>query len=144
MILAWLWRLNFGFATRRYEIARSNPTLAFKFQRNKTFLLRSLVKIHIVGSLCAREIACKASDRQGPHFESYVWRAVSSHHRQKVLPAQFSLYVHNSSISFLFFMTYEIEASNVDVVLAHRLWHWNNIAPWLFRRLVFVGTLAQH
>ena len=47
------------------EMAGSNPTLFFCFQRNKMFLLRSLVKFNIVGSLRDGEIACSASDRQG-------------------------------------------------------------------------------
>ena len=41
------------------------------------------------------------SDRQGPNFESCVWRAVpshSSHHHQEVLLAQFSLHVHKRRI----------------------------------------------
>ena len=54
-----------------------------------------------VGSLCDREVACSASDRQGSHFESCVWRTVSSHssrHPQEVILAQFSLYVHKGGI----------------------------------------------
>ena len=53
--------------------------------------------LSIVGSLRDREVACSASDLQGLNFESYVWRAVSSHsshHPQEFLLAQFSLYVH--------------------------------------------------
>ena len=53
--------------------------------------------VSIVGSLRNREVACSASDCQGPNFESCVWRTVSlqsSHHPQEVLLAQFSLYVH--------------------------------------------------
>ena len=73
------------------EIVGSNPAPGFKFQRNKMFLLRSLVKI------------------QGSNLESCVWRAVSCHsyhHPQEVLLAQFSLFVHNSGLkphSFSFF-----------------------------------------
>ena len=55
------------------------------------------VKVSIVGSLRDREVACSASDRQGPNFESCVWTTVSSqssHHPQEVFLAQFSLYVH--------------------------------------------------
>ena len=55
----------------------------------------------IVGSLCDREVACSASDRQGSSFESCVWRTVSfqsSHHPQEVLQAQFSLYVHKGGL----------------------------------------------
>ena len=48
------------------------------------------------------EVACSVSDRQGSNFESCVWRAVSSHHPQDVLLAQFSLdlglYVHKSGL----------------------------------------------
>ena len=39
-----------------------------------------------MGSLCDREVACSASERQGSNFEYCDWRAVSSHHHQKVLP----------------------------------------------------------
>ena len=62
-----------------------------------------------VGSLCDREVAGPASDRQGSNFESCVWRAVSSHHPQEVLVAQYSLYVHKSGLkpdSFHFFMNW--------------------------------------
>ena len=65
------------------------------------FLPHPRVKLSIVGSLCDREISCSASDRQGPNFESCVWRTVSSHlfhHPQDVLLAQFSLYVHKVGI----------------------------------------------
>ena len=49
-----------------------------------------------MGSLRDREVACSTSDRQGPNFESCVWRAVSSHsshNPQEVLLAHFSVYV---------------------------------------------------
>ena len=66
-------------------------------KETKTFLPHPRVKVSIVGSLRDREVACSASNRQGPNFESCVWRTVSSqssHHPQEVLLAQFSLYVH--------------------------------------------------
>ena len=69
-------------------------------KETKMFLLHPRVKVSIVGSLCDREVACSASDRQGSNFESCVhgvWRTVSSqssHHPHEVLLAQFSLYVH--------------------------------------------------
>ena len=65
------------------------------------FLPHPRVKLSIVGSLRDREVACSASDRQGPNFESCFWRTVSSHlsqHPQEVLLAQFSLYVHKNGI----------------------------------------------
>ena len=65
------------------------------------FLPHPRVKVSIVGSLRDREVACSASDRQGSNFESCVWRTVSSqssHHPQKVLLAQFSLYVHKGGL----------------------------------------------
>ena len=62
------------------------------------FLLHPLVKLSIVGSLRDREVAYSASDLQDLNFESCVWRAVSSHHPQEVLLAQFSLYVHKSGL----------------------------------------------
>ena len=48
-----------------------------------------------------REVACSASDHQDWYFESCVWRVVLSHssnHPQKVLLAQFSLYVHKGGL----------------------------------------------
>ena len=65
------------------------------------FLPHPRVKVSIVGSLRDQEVACSASDRQGAHFESCVWRTVSSqssHHPQEVLLAQFSLYVHKGGL----------------------------------------------
>ena len=65
------------------------------------FLPHPRVKVSIVGSLRDREVACSASDRQGPNFESCVWRTVSSqssHHPQEVLLAQFSLYVDKGGL----------------------------------------------
>ena len=54
-----------------------------------------------MGSLRDREVASSAWDRQGPNFESCVWRTVSSqsyHHPQEVLLSQFSLYVHKGGL----------------------------------------------
>ena len=71
------------------------------FKETKMFLPHPRVKVSIVGSLCDREVAYSASDRQGSNFESCVWRTVSSHsshHPQEVLLAQFSLYVHNGGL----------------------------------------------
>ena len=70
-------------------------------KETKMFLPHPRVKASIVGSLCDREVACSASDRQGSNFESCVWRTVSSqssHHPQEVLLAQFSLYVHKGGL----------------------------------------------
>ena len=74
------------------------------------FLPHPRVKVSIVGSLRDREVACSASDHQVSHFESCVWRTVSSqasHQPQEVLLAQFSLYVHKGGLkpdSFHFLM----------------------------------------
>ena len=82
-------------------------------KETKMFLLYPLLKLSIVGSLSDREVACSASDPQGLNFESCVWRAVSSHHPQEVLLAQFSLYVHKSGLkpdSFHFyFLSFSLE-----------------------------------
>ena len=67
-------------------------------KETKMFLPHPRVKVSIMGSLRDREVACSASDRQGSNFESCVWRAVSSHHPQEALLAQFSLYVHKGGI----------------------------------------------
>ena len=76
--------------------------------------LGGLKETKMLGSLRDREVACSASDRQGSNFESCVWRTVSSqssHHPQKVLLAQFSLYVHKGGLkpdSFHFFPIYKL------------------------------------
>ena len=65
------------------------------------FLPHPRVNVSIVGSLCDREVAYSASDRQGSNFESCVWRTVSSqssHHPQEIILAQFSLYVHKGGL----------------------------------------------
>ena len=70
-------------------------------KETKMFLPHSRVKLSIVGSLRAREVACSASGRQDSNFESCVWRAVSyhsCHHPQEVLLAQFILYVHKGGL----------------------------------------------
>ena len=70
-------------------------------KETKLFLPHPRVKVSIVGSLRDREVAYSASDRQGPNFESCVWRTVSSRssrHPQEVLLAQFSLYVHKGGL----------------------------------------------
>ena len=70
-------------------------------KETKLFLPHPRVKVSIVGSLCDREVACSASDRQGSSFEFCVRRTVSSqssHHPQEVLLAQFSLYVHKGGL----------------------------------------------
>ena len=80
-------------------------------KETQMFLPHPRVKLTIVGSLCDREVACSASDRQGSNFELCVWRTVSSHsshHPQEVLLAQFSLYVHKGGLkadSFHFIFT---------------------------------------
>ena len=78
------------------------------------FLLHPLVKLSIVGNLCDREVGCSASDLQGLNFESRVWKAVSSHHPQEVLLAQFSLYVHKSGLKPVSFYLYLICSRGVD------------------------------
>ena len=70
-------------------------------KETKMFLPHPRVKVSIVGSLRDREVAFSTSDRHGSIFESCVWRTVSSHsshHPQKVLLAQFSLYVHKGGL----------------------------------------------
>ena len=77
------------------------------------------VKLNIVGSLCDREVACSASDRQGSNFESCVWRTVSSqssHHPQEVLLAQFSLYVHKGGLKLDSFHCDKRRDKNVTVL----------------------------
>ena len=77
-------------------------------KKQKVFF-RSLFKIQYCGEPPWPRSRCSASDRQGPNFESFVWRAVSSHssqHPQEVLLVQFSLYVHKGGLkpdSFNFF-----------------------------------------
>ena len=71
------------------------------WKKQKMFFPHPRVKVSIVGSPRDREVACSASDRQYSNFEFCVWRTVSSqssHHPQKVLLAQFSLYVHRGGL----------------------------------------------
>ena len=64
----------------------------------KMFPPHPLLKLIFVGIPRDREVGCSASDQQGLNFKLCVWRAVSSHHPQEVLLAQFSLYVHKSGL----------------------------------------------
>ena len=84
-------------ATFHARVRSSVPGLGGLKETNM-FLPHPRVKVSIVGSLCDREVACSASDRQGSNFESCVWRTESSHHPQEVLLAQFSLYVHKGDL----------------------------------------------
>ena len=81
--------------------ARVRFPVSAVWKKQKMFLPHPRVKVSIVGSLRDRKVACSASDRQRANFESCVWRTVSSqssHHRQEVLLAQFSLYVHKGGL----------------------------------------------
>ena len=81
------------------------------------------VKVIIVGSLRDREVACSASDRQGSNFESCVWRTVSSqssHHPQKVLLAQFILYVHKGGLTPDSFHFYRLELQQFFLIFVLR------------------------
>ena len=88
-------------------------------KETKMFLPHPRVKLNIVGSLRDREVACSASDRQGPNFKSCVWRTVSSHsshHPQEVLLVQFSLYVHKGGLkpdSFHFNLSAKLQYSEI-------------------------------
>ena len=101
-------------------------------QETKMFLPHPRVKVSIVGSLCDREVACSASDRQGSNFESCVCRTVSSqssHHPQEVLLAQFSLYGHESGLkpdSFHFLHGQMVEYFHVvssNIISIYRQFH---------------------
>ena len=52
---------------------------SWPFQRNTVAPLLTRKRFNIVGSLCERQVASSASDRQGSNFESCVWWAVLSH-----------------------------------------------------------------
>ena len=89
-------------------------------KETKLFLPHPRVKVSIVGSLRDREVACSASDRQGTNFESCVWRTVSSqssHHPQKVLLAQFSLYVHKGGLKPDSFHFYHLSNDTLHVII---------------------------
>ena len=91
------------------------PGLGLK--ETKMFLPHPRVKLSIVVSLRDLEVAYSASDRQGPTFESSIWRTVSSHsshHPQEVLLAQLSLYVHKGGLntdSFYFIWSRQLSLS---------------------------------
>ena len=89
-------RLVVSTAALHARVRGSVPGLG-GLKETKMLLHHPRVKVSIVGSLRDREVACSASE----NFESGVWRAVSSqssHHPQKVLLAQFSLYVHKGGL----------------------------------------------
>ena len=90
-------RVVVGTAAFQARVGGSFPGLS-GLKVTKMFLHHPLVKLCIVGSLRDRKVACSVSDLQGLNFESCVWRAVSSHRPQKVLLAQFSLYVHKGDL----------------------------------------------
>ena len=127
------------------------------------FLPHPCVKVSIVGSLCDREVACSASDRQGSNFEFCVWRTVSSqssHHLQEVLLAQLSLYVHKGGLkpdSFHFsyllgtllssnyrrFSHYRstkyvshVCRANAVLLLSHRI--WPNVKPSIIKVCIHI------
>ena len=97
------------------RVRGSVPGLGGLKETKKLFLPHPRVKVSIVGSLRDREVACSVSDRQGPNFETCVWRTASSksyHYPQEVLLAQFSLYVHKGGLkpdSFHFIFSPEDE-----------------------------------
>ena len=78
------------------NLESSNPTMASKFQRNKMFLPRSLVK-------CGEPPWPRYSvlGHENAKYESCVWKTMSSYSSylsQKVLLAQFSLYAQKGSL----------------------------------------------
>ena len=109
-------------------------------KETKLFLPHPRVKVSIVGSLRDREVACSASDRQGPNFGSCVWRTVSSqssHHPQEVLLAQFSLYVHKGGLKPDSFHFYQ----HIWILEVQTQW-WSTVD--IFLCLPLSPMLAQH
>ena len=92
-------RVVVGTAAFHTRVRGSFPGLG-GLKETKLFFPHPLLKLSIVGSLCDREVAYSTSDLQGSNFKSCVWRAVSSHHPQEVLLAQFSLYVHKRGLKY--------------------------------------------
>ena len=90
------------------KIVGSNPSLAFKFQRDKMFPVRSLVKIqYYFGETLWPSGSVLSLRPQGLDLKFCVWRAVSpdsSHHRKEIFLVQFSLcaqrWPKTASISF--------------------------------------------
>ena len=137
------------------------------WKKQKMFLPHPRVKVSIVGSFRDGGVACSASDRQGSNFESCVWRTVSSqssHHLQKVLLAQFSIYVHKGGlkpksshldqtmisncaryVESISEGTNERSSDHVELtyyfvlILGHRLRRWPNMKPTVDQLLVFTG-----
>ena len=106
-----------------------------------------------MGSLRDRDVAYTASDRQGSHFESCIWRAVSSHsshHSHEVLLAQFSLYVQKGDLTppppFISCHLAQYNPANTThrSNLDQRRRRWANIGPTLDRCVVFAGKKLNH
>ena len=137
------------------RVRESIPCLG-GLKENKMFFSHPRVKLSFVGSLCDRDVACSASDRQGSNFEACVWRTVSSHsphHPQEVLLAQCSQGDLNpDSFHFTMFCTilmpiFAPESSIFLTVpwLNHRLrrkssmvesWYCSARVPWLNHGIV--------
>ena len=72
------------------------PLWPSSLQKTKCFFPAHSYRLNIVGSLRDRGVACSAS-----HFESRVWRAVSSQsspHPQEARLGQFNLHVHKGGL----------------------------------------------
>ena len=120
----------------------SNTTLAFKFQRNKCFFPANSWRFNSVGSLRGRELVCSVSDHQGSNFESCVLKAVSSyssHHPQKVLLAQISLYVHTGGLKPNLFISFR-----PSVIIDHWSRHYNfHLILWEARLTFTISTFMK-
>ena len=131
-----------GTAVFHARVRGSVPGLG-GLRETKMFLPHPRVKVRIVGSLRDREVACSASDRQGSNFDSCVWRTVSSqssHQPQKVLLAQFSLYVlkgglRPDSFHFICFPANTKHLQNICTTLAQRLRGWSDAVQMLYKCL---------
>ena len=131
-------RINTSQLSPSSSIGSGLDSRSRRFERNKNVFPHPRVKVSIVGSLRDREVACSASDRQGSNFESCVWRTVSSqssHHPQKVLLAQFSLYVHKgglkpNSFQFIIFIYQVVWYRQTPWYLAYVLLVYDPPPPW--------------
>ena len=96
--------------TVRPDVARctfSEGTVFMRQNLTSVDVRFPLLYIHIMGSICAREVACSDSDLHDSNFEFCVWRAVSSHsshHFQEVLLAQLSLHGPKTSFISIYFL----------------------------------------
>ena len=89
------------FVLSKFKTNSQDFSLSIASLKKKCFFPRSLIRIQFCGEPPWPRCSVLGLGRQGSHFKSCVYRAVSSHpshHPQDVILAQFSLYVYKGGL----------------------------------------------